>query len=316
MGILKLNKLFTGKLGVFVTALICTTLWGTAFPVIKLAYKEMYISAENIGGKLLFAGERFALAGAMVFIFALVINRKLPRMGKKDVMPILALGVVQTFLQYLFSYIGVANTTGTKTSVITACNAFIAVLAAPLIYKSDRLNTQKIIGCIFGAIGIAAINFDGAVFDRFAFFGEGFVFISAVCSAAGGFISKAAMKGRNAMQVTSFQLLIGGALLIIAGGALGGNMYYTRFTHYFLLIYLALVSAVAFTLWTALLAYNPVSRICIYNLLIPIFGIIWSGILLGENILTLNNLLSVLLVSAGIWLVNLEPHRLKNRTQL
>ncbi len=303
----KTRAFFTNKAAVPLLALVCTALWGTAFPVIKLSYKQFYIASRDIGAKLLFAGERFALAGLLVFLLALVLYRKPLTMKKRDIMPIVTLGLVQTTLQYVFSYIGVANTTGTKTSVITACSAFFAVLLAPLFFQSDQLHFKKIFGCLLGLAGIVVIQFNGVVFESFSFLGEGFVLLSALCSAGGSFISKGVMKNRNAMQVTAFQMFAGGAVLIIIGGAFGGKLYYTNWQHWALLAYLAVVSAIAFTLWTALLAYNPVGKICIFNLMIPLFGTLWSGILLGENIFTLNNLLSIVLVCTGIWLVHAVP---------
>lgn len=311
---MKAKKFLTNKWGILLSALLCTALWGTAFPVIKLSYQLFHLSTQDTGAKLLFAGERFVLAGALIFLFSLIFKRKLLKMKKRDIMPIVFLGLVQTSLQYVFSYVGVANTTGTKTSVLTACSAFIAVVLAPLFFKTDKLTALKAAGCVLGVAGIILINFNGLTFDRFVFFGEGFVLLSAVCSAGGSFISKKAMVGRGPMQVTAYQLMIGGALLVIAAGAMGGRLSYSSPAQWGLLVYLAVVSAAAFTLWTALLKYNPVSKICIYNLLIPVFGVMWSGILLHEDIFSINNVVSAVLVCVGIWLVNvaLPKRRVKN----
>lgn len=311
---MKAKIFLTNKWGILLSALLCTALWGTAFPVIKLSYQLFHLSTQDTGAKLLFAGERFVLAGALIFLFSLIFKRKLLKMKKRDIMPIVFLGLVQTSLQYVFSYVGVANTTGTKTSVLTACSAFIAVVLAPLFFKTDKLTALKAAGCMLGVAGIILINFNGLTFDRFVFFGEGFVLLSAVCSAGGSFISKKAMVGRGPMQVTAYQLMIGGALLVIAAGAMGGRLSYSSPAQWGLLVYLAVVSAAAFTLWTALLKYNPVSKICIYNLLIPVFGVMWSGILLHEDIFSINNVVSAVLVCVGIWLVNvaLPKRRVKN----
>lgn len=311
---MKAKNFLTNKWGILLSALLCTALWGTAFPVIKLSYQLFHLSTQDTGAKLLFAGERFVLAGALIFLFSLIFKRKLLKMKKRDIMPIVFLGLVQTSLQYVFSYVGVANTTGTKTSVLTACSAFIAVVLAPLFFKTDKLTALKAAGCMLGVAGIILINFNGLTFDRFVFFGEGFVLLSAVCSAGGSFISKKAMVGRGPMQVTAYQLMIGGALLVIAAGAMGGRLSYSSPAQWGLLVYLAVVSAAAFTLWTALLKYNPVSKICIYNLLIPVFGVMWSGILLHEDIFSINNVVSAVLVCVGIWLVNvaLPKRRVKN----
>lgn len=99
-------------------------------------------------------------------------NKKPPKMKKRDALPVIFLALVQTALQYVFSYVGVANTTGTKTSVLTACSAFIAVLLAPLVFRTDRLTALKVSGCVLGIAGIIIINFDGLTFDRFTFLGR------------------------------------------------------------------------------------------------------------------------------------------------
>lgn len=125
------------------------------------------------------------------------------------------------------------------------------------------------------------------------------------------FIAKIS-KGRDPMTVSAYHLLIGGGGLIIVGALFGGYLDFSNITIYLLLIYLGIVSAASFTLWTALLKYNPVSKILIFNLLIPIFGTIWSGILLGEDIINLYNIVSVVLISIGIILVNLRSKKDEN----
>lgn len=64
------------------------------------------------------------------------------------------------------------------------------------------------------------------------------------------------------------------------------------------------LSAAAFTIWTALLGRFPVGRVSLFGFLIPVFGAVFSALVLGENIMTVRNLLSLLLVSGGIALAN------------
>ena len=73
-----------------------------------------------------------------------------------------------------------------------------------------------------------------------------------------------------------------------------------------LLVYLALVSAVAYSLWGILLKYNPVSRVTVFGFMNPVFGVLLSALLLGETDQAsgILGLLSLLLVSAGIYVVN------------
>ena len=73
-----------------------------------------------------------------------------------------------------------------------------------------------------------------------------------------------------------------------------------------LLVYLALVSAVAYSLWGILLKYNPVSRVTVFGFMNPVFGVLLSALLLGEKDQAsgILGLLSLLLVSVGIYVVN------------
>lgn len=299
-----INKFLKTRAGAVLGALVCTLLWGTAFPVIKLSYAHLGVRSGDTGSQVLFAGERFFLAGAMVLVFCAIFRRKSLKISKNAILPVLTLGLVQTAIQYFCSYIGVANTTGTKTSVITACNAFFSVLLAPLFFNGEKLGGTKIFGCVVGFAGIIIINLNGIALGGISFLGEGMVLLSALCSGIGSFLSKVSARKSDAVAVTAYQLLFGGAILIISGIIMGGNILYSDITGILLLIYLALVSALAFALWTALLGLHSVGRICIFNLLIPIFGTLWSGILLGEQIFKWENLVSLLLVSLGIFFVN------------
>ena len=66
------EKIFKNKYGFVLSALLCTALWGTAFPGVKLGYEWFNIGTSDTGSKLLFAGTRFMLAGiAMLLIYSI-----------------------------------------------------------------------------------------------------------------------------------------------------------------------------------------------------------------------------------------------------
>lgn len=237
-------KLLQNKKIAYLTAIFCTLLWGTAFPFIKVGYSAFEIEESDIGSKLIFAGMRFMLAGFMVFLFLWISKRKPPTLSKKDILPVCSLGVVQTGLQYIFTYIGIGFTSGTNTSIITACASFFTVLFVPLFFKNDRLTLMKIIGCILGFGGIIAINFGGTV-STDTWFGD-------------------------------------------------------------MMILFSTISAAAFSLWTALLKFHDASRISVFNLLVPVFGTVLSGLMLGENVFRIETLISLILISLGIAFVNMN----------
>lgn len=286
-------------------AIFCTLLWGTAFPFIKVGYAQFGIEGNDIGSKLLFAGARFTLAGIMVLFIFLVKNKHLPKIEKNGIMPVMLLGSVQTFGQYIFTYIGIGFTSGANTSVITACATFFTVLFAPLFFKSDKLNICKIIGCVLGFCGVLCVNSGGGVTVD-TLFGDFMILMSTLSAAAGNFISKGIVRDREPISVTGFQLLFGGILLLIAGFVTGGKLDFSSIKALLVLLWLAFVSAAAFAIWTALLKHHLASRICVFNLLVPVFGTLLSGIMLGESVFGIATIVSVVLICAGIFISNMQ----------
>ena len=84
------------------------------------------------------------------------------------------------------------------------------------------------------------------------------------------------------------------------------GMHASRQRAALLLGYMALLSAVAQTIWSALTKYNPVGRGAVYGFLNPVFGVLLSALLLseGEQAFTMYGLAALVLVCAGILLVN------------
>ena len=138
----------------------------------------------------------------------------------------------------------------------------------------------------------------------FKFQGDGFILIAAFCFALGSVITKKVTAKSESVMVTGYQLGIGGIIIMIIGLAFGGHIKAPDVSAVFIMVYLSLLSSVAFTVWAALLKYNPVGKISIYCFLNPVFGVILSGVLLGEDIFNIRSLVSLLLVSLGIYIVN------------
>ena len=74
------------------------------------------------------------------------------------------------------------------------------------------------------------------------------------------------------------------------------------------LLYLGLLSAVAYTVWSILLKHNPVSRVTVFGFLNPVFGVLLSALLLGEvaEAFAVKNLAALALVSLGIYIINAQ----------
>lgn len=292
--------------GIFLPALLCTALWGSAIPAVKAGYDLFSIAGEDVAAKLFFAGMRFTIAGLLVLAFVLV-RRETPLLPKKDAWRgILVLSGAQTVMQYLFLYPGLGNTTGVRGSVLSATSTFFAVFVAHFAFKDDRMNLRKGIGCLMGFAGVLVIlSGAGLGGQRVTFSGEGFMLISALGQGLGAGISRKITPGRDPMVITGWQLTLGGAVLLAVGMVFGGAGGVTFTPEGILLLaYLSLLSSVAFTVWTVLLKHHPVGKVTVYMFLIPVFGSLISALVLQENVFTIRNLCALILVCTGIMVVN------------
>lgn len=179
--------------------------------------------------------------------------------------------------------------------------------------KSEKMTWRKGLGCLVGFAGVVVINMaPGAWGSGFALNGE---FLVLLCSFAYGTSSvtlKLISDRETPTAITAFQLLFGGGVLILIGLVSGGSVYGFHMKSTLLLVYMALLSTVSFSLWAALLKYNPVGKVSIFGFSIPVFGVALSAVFLHERIVSVQNLAALVLVSIGIIIVNSPGKALQN----
>lgn len=288
---------------VVAVALLCCFLWGSAVPAVKIGYTLFAIAPGDTPSLMLFAGVRFFLSGLILLGYS-ALARKPVAQPPRRLGRLALLGLISTAGQYLFYYIGLAHTTGVKVSITTSTSTFFSVLIAHFLYADDRLTARRILGCLAGFAGVVVVNLAATGLDlHFSLLGEGFIVIAALLFSVAGIYGKGLSADMDAGTMTGWQLLLGGAALGITGVATGGRFGAFGPEAALLLGYLAALSAAAFALWSVLLKHNPVGSIAIFNCAIPIFGVLLAGLFLGESIFEWKNLVALLLVTAGIWLV-------------
>ncbi len=288
------------------SAMLCCLLWGSAFPLVKIGFSWLNISSEDIPTEILYAGLRFTLAGVIAIIITSLISGKFLRPTMKSLPKVFSLSMFQTILQYLFFYIGLSNTSGVKASVIEAMNVFVALIVSCLIFRMEKITSAKIIGSVIGFAGVVIINVSkGDLAGDLTLKGEGFILISTVAYAFSSVLMKHWSNEENPMMMSAWQFLLGGIVMSILGFALGGRISGFDLKSVLLLVYLASLSAIAYSLWASLLKYYPVSRIAVYGFMNPVFGFILSAFLLGESeAFGLKSIAALVLVCLGIYIVN------------
>ena len=304
------------KYKLYLIAIICTMLWGSAIPTIKLGYSVFNITASATADKLLFAGVRFFGAGLIILIPYFLFHQKI-RLTKKLCTDSLILGLMQTAGQYFFMYIGLAYTTGVNASVFNAVGTLLYIVLAWIIYHNEKLSRFKLLGCVVGFSGILLNALATQKMGILSFKGDGFIIISNVCVATGFLYSKHSVKNSDPFLLTGIQMSIGGLVLLVIGLVFGGKLPMITINGIILLLYLMIVSSVAFSLWTLLLRDYSAALVGTFNFLTPVFGTIFSyilsmlGLLNESSAFTMYTILAIICSASGIFLSSLKSDEVR-----
>ncbi len=300
------NKLLTNKVFVAAMAMLCCALWGSATPFIKTGYK-LIRTYNNVPSTILFAGVRFFFAGVLTVLIYSIARRKFLIPKKENLTAVATVSCFQTVLQYLFFYIGLSNTSGVKGAVISGSNCFFSILCATLIFRQEKLTPKKIFACLVGFAGIVLINLDGLSFDL-NFMGDGFVLISNLAYGMSGALMKRYSDREDPVIISGYQFVLGGFVMILVGILSGGVIAINTPAAFGVMLYLSLLSAVAYSVWGILLKNNPVSSVSIYTFMTPVFGVLLSNLMLDEksNVSPLYLAISLVLICVGIFTLNYQ----------
>ena len=291
-------------------ACVCCILWGSAIPVIKTGYRFLHVDSSDIASQIVFAGVRFTLAGILVLIFASIREKKVMIPDKEILKYAVPVCLAQTVGQYFFFYIGVANTSGVKGGIITGLGNFIAILLSCLVFRNERMTRRKIAGCVLGFAGVVVINLLGNSLDMgFKLIGEGVVLIAQLSYGISTVLINLFSRKVSPVVLSGTQFTMGGIVLTLIGLGMGGHLENVTTGGVVIIFYL--VSAVAYTLWSVLLAWNDVSKVAIFGFVNPLCGVILSALILGEvkQAFNVGSLAALILVCAGIYIVNCKENK-------
>lgn len=304
---------FSKKSNVVLTAVFYTFLWGSAFPLVKLCMEQFGIADGDEASKCLVAGIRFLISGLVLLLIRYGKTRRRAPLSRAAFLKITGYGVLSTTVQYAFTYIGLSRIAGSVGAVYDQCSVFFTVIAGGLLLKSDFLNTRKILGCVLGFVGIAAVSLGSDLSPlssivSFSLGGEGMMLCAALCQTAAYLIAKTTADAIPAELLVGWGQFLGGILLTAGALAAGGGITGCTLPGILILLALSGISAAAYVLSLLPLRYFPASETASFNLLIPVFGTALSALLLGENILHWKYPVSLLLISAGILAINRSAH--------
>jgi drug/metabolite transporter (DMT)-like permease len=156
---------------------------------------------------------------------------------------------------------------------------------------------------LLGFAGVVIINLQGLQLNFNI--GDASILLSTCAYAISSVLVKKFSDKEDVVMLSGYQFLFGGLVLGVIGGLAGGRLSAPSGEAVLMLLYLAFISAAAYSLWGILLKYNPVSKIAIFGFLNPVCGVVLSAFLLGETqqAFGLRSVLALGFVTAGIIVV-------------
>lgn len=283
-------------------------LWGANLSVVKLLvarHDTLGISALRLGVAALgllavFAWQRHGLQRASDDLAA---ARATP-MGMRRLALLGACAVLMVYLNQICFTEGVARTTAANAALIIALNPLVSALSAALLLH-ERLTAPRLAGVAlgFGGVALVVLNRPGAVLGTGGL-GDLLVFASVLSWVLGGVLLQRA----KLAPIEASALIYGlGALLMAAHMGLRTEPFRVHWDRFGLtdaaLVVLSglLAISVGALVWNRALATLGVARTALYVYWVPIFGVGFAVLLLGEP-LTAWHLAGLAAVLTGTWL--------------
>ena len=269
---------------------ILGAVWGSAFMFIKIATPEL--------GPIALVNIRLAVAGLIFIPFLL--QQKYLKHFRNNLNNILVLSVINTALPFsLFAYASLESSSN-MLSILNGTTAIMAVVIST-IWLKIKLNFFQIMGVFIGLFGIVVLaNPDNVYISMKATI---FCLSAAFCYAlSANYIQKFAYK-TNTIVLIGWSLVIASVLLLpitffnLPSQFPSNNVIFS-------ILWLGVISTgVAFLGYVRLIEKVGAVKTATVAYFIPVFGVVWGYVFLGEPI-TLQILIGMILILIGIVFTN------------
>lgn len=294
--LLKKNKIF-----IWIFILVITLIWGYAWVVMKQSLNYM--------GPYTFSAYRF-IAGTITLLLVVWLTKQhIPL--KKYWKQLAFLGLLQTTVVYLFVMFGLQFIGAGKSSVLLYSMPIWGSLLA-IYFLKEKLNLTGMIGLFLGLIGLLLIIGWDFLFEsnKQVLIGQILIVIAAISWAISNIYFRIRFQDLPKITTTAYQMLFGtiGIVFVAIFYEWNEPAVFNAHSIYYILFSGIIASALCFTMWFVLLSLVDMMTATISSMLVPVFGLIFSYLILDEQ-LTINLLLGSAIIIIGIVVSQLKQRQ-------
>jgi drug/metabolite transporter (DMT)-like permease len=294
-------------------AILSCLLWSTAFAGVKIGLQY--------ATPLQFAGTRFFIAGLLVLPLAYRYNPRYFLIIRENLKLILLFAFLQTFLQYTMFYTGINMIPGAVAAIVIGSQPFFIALVANFFMPGDRMTLKKTLVILFGIMGVVLVSLGKDPQSASGHVAVAGILLMIGINILSGFtnvIVASEKKMIPPLVISSASMIIGGAGLYLFSLPLEGFHWEPKPAMYYLSLgWLSLLSAVAISIWITLLKRPGIliSDLNLWKFLIPLFGAVFSWILLpGESPQALT-ISGMIIISSALVISNLVQRKKRSFIQ-
>lgn len=288
---------------VYVKLVLVAAFWGGTFIAGRILAQAVPPLTAATG--------RFAIAVALLLALAWKREGGLPRLNRSQLLATLTLGLTGIFIYNVCFFGALSRMPAGRTALFIALNPIVTALASALLLR-ERLGLRKWLGIALAFVGAAVVITRGdplsALHDLGRSIGVGELLMFGAISAWAAYtlVGRLALRGLTPIAATTWAALWGLALLACGAARELPSLEWASFTWqvWLSMAYLGVFGTVLGFVWyyEGVKAIGP-SRTAIFNNLVPVFGVSFAALLLGEPVLV-SMVVGGALALAGVTLTN------------
>jgi drug/metabolite transporter (DMT)-like permease len=270
--------------------------WGLAWPIFKISL--------SYTPPILFAGLRTLLGG--ILLFFLFYSKRKHIAWRENWSIYFISSIFNILILYGVNTVGLMYMPSGLFSVLVYLQPVIVGIFAWL-WLGEPMTVLKIIGLIMGFLGVGAVS-AGGFSGHIALVGIILALVTAVGWAFGAIYIKKVSHRVDSICLVTMQSIVGGIILTVVGSGTEEWSHIVWNTPYLIGLIYGITLGMAFP-WIAyitLVNYGDASKVASYTFLVPLISVLCGTLFLHEPF-SIYLLIGLLLIGAGIYLVNRKP---------
>jgi drug/metabolite transporter (DMT)-like permease len=233
---------------------------------------------------------RYVIACVALLVAAFALEGGLPKLSRRQWLGTFVLGAFGVFAYNLFFMASLERLPGSRAALIIALNPVITIAISALVLK-ERLSARRWLGVAIALFGVWIVISHGdiaSIAGAGIGAGELFMFCAVTSWALYTIIGRKVLAGLTPLAATNYAALWGTLLLACVAAPEFSSLTMAQFDWSIIgaLLYLGICgTALAFVWYYMSVKKFGTAVTSIFNNLVPVFGVLISVLLLGEDLL-------------------------------